>query len=138
MRIDHVAHPSHDPRETHRFYSGVLNLKLVEAYAGRELMLIYALPDGGSLVFSASRAGGSLPAENVPWERRHVGLTVPTRAEFDSWLQRLKDFAVPYQLIDDERIYFSDPDGLVLELEVTSEMRINPAARDILAQWQRH
>jgi catechol 2,3-dioxygenase-like lactoylglutathione lyase family enzyme len=101
------------------------------------LMLVYALPEGGSLVFSAARESGSSPAtDDVSWERRHVGLAVRTRAEFDHWLERLKDARVNYQLIDDERIYFADRDGLVLELEVASEVPDNPAALEILARWQ--
>src|SRR5512142_960983 len=49
MRIAHVAYPCHDPQETHRFYTRVLGLRLVQAYAGKQLLLVYALPDGGSL-----------------------------------------------------------------------------------------
>jgi catechol 2,3-dioxygenase-like lactoylglutathione lyase family enzyme len=135
MRIDHVAYTSRDPQATHRFYSEVLELELVQAYAGSELMLVYALPGGGSLVFSASRNGESNGVENVAWQRRHVGLTVATRAEFDRWLERLKRLEVRHQLMDDERVYFSDPDGLVLELEVACETASNPAAYDILARW---
>lgn len=137
MRIDHVAHPSRDPQATHRFYSEVLNLKLVQAYAGSELMLVYALPGGGNLVFSASRDDGKLSVENIAWERRHVGLTVATRAEFDYWLQRLRELGVEHQLVDNERIYFADPDGLVLELEVASEIPVNRAAPEVLARWNR-
>jgi len=137
MRIDHVAHPSRDPQATHRFYSQVLNLKLVQAYAGSELMLVYALTGGGNLVFSASRNRRSQPADDIPWEQRHVGLTVTTRTEFDYWLQRLQQLGVRHQVIENERIYFSDPDGLVLELEVGSEMPVNPAAPEVLARWKR-
>jgi catechol 2,3-dioxygenase-like lactoylglutathione lyase family enzyme len=135
MRIDHVAHPSRDPQATHRFYSEVLNLKLVQAYAGSELMLVYALPGGGSLVFSASRDRTPEAVGHIRWERRHVGLTVATRADFDEWLQRLKQLGVRHQVMENERIYFSDPDGLVLELEVASEMPTNPAASDVLTRW---
>ncbi|HEX7286822.1 MAG TPA: VOC family protein [Candidatus Angelobacter sp.] len=135
MRIDHVAHPSRDPQETHRFYHGVLGLELVQAYAGNELILVYALPSGGSLVFSASSDSDAATVENVPWERRHVGITVDSRAELDRWLERLKEHGVHHQFIDDERIYFADPDGLALELEVASPPTANPSAFAILARW---
>ena len=137
MRIDHVAHPSRDPHATHRFYHDVLGLKLAQAYAGKELLLIYALPGGGSLALATARDWTPAPADNTAWERSHVGLTVPTRAEFDAWLQRLKERAIPYRLIDDERLYFSDPDGLVLELEVAAPASVDPAADEILARWPR-
>ncbi len=135
MRIDHVAHPSQDPDATHRFYNELLNLQLVQAYAGPELMLVYRLPGGGSLTFSARRGDTHPPADGMAWERRHVGLTVPTRAEFDGWLQRLKERGVRHQLVDEERIYFADPDGLVLELEVASPASDDPTASEVLERW---
>lgn len=136
MRLDHVAHPTRDPQQTHRFYSQVMGLKLAQAYAGRELLLVYTLPEGGNLAFSASRDDLSSASTDLPWERHHVGLTLSTRAEFDSWLARLKQFSVPHQVIDDERIYFSDPDGMVLELEVESSTPVDPRAIDTLSRWQ--
>ncbi len=136
MRIDHVAHTSRDPHETHRFYSEILGLKLAQAYAGKDLMLVYALPDGGSLVFSASHDAAPDTPQDVSWQRRHVGLTLSTRAEFEQWLKRLKEHGVRHQLVEDERIYFADPDGLVLELEVASEMTVNPVASEVLLRWQ--
>jgi catechol 2,3-dioxygenase-like lactoylglutathione lyase family enzyme len=136
MRIDHVAHLCRDPQETHRFYNGVLGLELVQAYAGKELLLVYALPGGGSLVFSASRdSATTVAADLVPWERQHVGITVDNRAELDRWLERLREHGIHHQLIDDERVYFADPDGLVLELEVASSTPVNRAAFEILARW---
>src|SRR5512146_2701691 len=120
MRIDHVAHICHDPRATHRFYTDVLELQLIQAYAGKDLMLVYALPGGGSLVFSTRPEGGRARDDEPDWERRHVGLVVSTRAEFERWLRRLKKCGIRHRLVDDERVYFSDPDGVVLELEVAS------------------
>lgn len=136
MRIDHVAHTSSDPRATHRFYSEILGLTLAHAYAGQELMLVYALPDGGSLAFTASRETASKPPDRNEWQRSHVGLTVATRAEIEQWLARLKHHGVQHQLVDDERIYFADPDGLVLELEVASHIKVDPAASEVLFRWQ--
>lgn len=136
MRIDHVAHPSRDPYATHRFYSEVMGFELVQAYAGRELLLIYSLPDGGSLAFSASPEPVTLPQATMRWEESHVGLTLSSRAELEHWIKRLKEFSIPHQVIDDERLYFSDPNGLVLELEVECETPRNPAALEILAQWK--
>jgi catechol 2,3-dioxygenase-like lactoylglutathione lyase family enzyme len=135
MRIDHVAHLSRDPRETHRFYTEVMGFKLVQAYAGAELLLVYAVPGGGSLAFSASRQYTPDSPNQVTWERQHVGLTVVTRAEYETWLQRLKEFSVPHRVVDDERIYLADPDGLVLELEVESPMPVDPNASEILRRW---
>jgi catechol 2,3-dioxygenase-like lactoylglutathione lyase family enzyme len=136
MRLDHVAHSCQDPRETHKFYATLLGLKLVQAYAGKDLMLVYALPGEGSLVFTTRES--STPANNdaSDWERRHVGLTLDTRAEFDAWLHRLRECGIAHKLISDERVYFSDPNGLVLELEVAAPATFNAAAEEILANWR--
>ena len=137
MQIDHVARSTHSPHETHRFYTEVLGLRLTQAYAGEELMLVYEVPGGGSLVFTTQR-GGIRPGENeVNWHREHVGLAVATRAELEGWLRRLEQYGVPHELVADERVYFSDPDGLVLELEVACSTVIDPAAAEVLTRWRR-
>ncbi len=135
MRIDHIAHPTRNPRETHRFYTTVLSLKLAQAYAGKDLMLLYVLPGGGSLVFSTG-ASTEPRANDADWERRHVGITVETRAEFEQWVRRLEECGVRFRLVENERVYFADPDGLVLELEVAAPMEVNDRAAEILAQWR--
>jgi catechol 2,3-dioxygenase-like lactoylglutathione lyase family enzyme len=135
VQIDHVAYPCNDPRKTDQFYGTVLGFKLVQAYAGRSLLLIYALPDGGSLAFTASSHALIQPQSPADWECRHVGLTVDTREEFDHWLNRLNAFGVRHKVVADERIYFEDPDGFVLELEVASPLTINEAADDVLTHW---
>jgi catechol 2,3-dioxygenase-like lactoylglutathione lyase family enzyme len=135
MRLDHIAHPCRDPFATHRFYSEVMGLELVQALAGRELLLVYALPGGGNLVFSASPDSPSSAERDLPWERQHVGLILATRNELDQWIQKLKILNVAYRLIDNERVYFSDPNGLVVELEVAEPMARNRQAAEILARW---
>src|SRR5215471_13935855 len=99
MRIDHVAHRCENPQETHKFYTTVLGLKLVQAYASKELMLVYALSEEGNLVFTAS--GGMHTSDDAPdWEHQHVGLTLETRAEFDGWLRRFRQCGIRHKLVD--------------------------------------
>ncbi len=135
MRLDHVAHRCHDPLLTNRFYTSVLGLRLVQAYAGKDLLLVYDLPGGGRLAFMASShsqaAGGSM----VDWEQQHIGLTVGTTEEFERWLKRLNECGVPHKVIEGERVYFADPDGVVLELEVASPMTVNNKAPEVLVGW---
>jgi hypothetical protein len=38
-------------------------------------------------------------------------------------------------LVDDERVYFPDPDGLVIELEVGFEVDSDPEAEKVLERW---
>ena len=136
MRIDHVAHRCKNPDETHRFYTTVLGLKLVQAYAGKNLMLVYALPEEGNLVFTATGGDMHMGNDAADWEHQHVGLVLDTRAEFDNWVRRLKECGVRHKLVDDERVYFSDPNGLVLELEVASPATVNAGAARILTSWR--
>ena len=135
MQIDHVAHICRDPRRTHEFYAGVLGLNLTNTYAGEALMIMYALPGGGSLVFTTGERSMHTPPKD--WERQHVGLTVETRAEFDGWLQTLRKHGIECRVLDDERIYFSDPDGLILEIELASTNAPDPAAVEVLEAWLR-
>lgn len=136
MRLDHVAHPCRELQATHRFYSELLGLHLAQAYAGRDLLLVYALPGGGSLAFSISPNITSADAPNQ-WERQHVGLTVPNRSDLDRWLRRLEQHGVQYQLMDNERIYFADPNGLVIEIEVAAPVPSDPQASEVLERWLR-
>jgi len=64
-----------------------------------------------------------------------VGLTVATHTEMEQWIEKLKTLNVAYQLVDNERIYFSDPDGLVLEIEVDEPVARNLQAAEALARW---
>ena len=137
MRLDHVAYAIRDPAATHRFYSEVLGLPLSQAYAGDELMLIYDLPDGGSLVFSARRGETPRRAADETWTRQHVGLTLRSHDDFEAWVHRLERHGVRYQLIEDQRVYFADPDGRVIELEVALPHTTDPDALGKLKDWLR-
>ena len=64
-----------------------------------------------------------------------MGLTVATHTEMEQWIEKLKTLNVAYQLVDNERIYFSDPDGLVLEIEVDEPVARNLQAAEALARW---
>lgn len=135
MRLDHVAHLCRDARATHHFYTHVLGLELTQAYAGDELLLVYTLPGGGSLAFSASDKAAPPAVTAAAWERQHVGVTVQNRAEFERWLKRLSESGISHQLIEDERIYFADPNGLIIEIEVEAAAAPNPRAPEVLERW---
>jgi glyoxylase I family protein len=117
MRIDHVANVCRDADATARFYGELLGLPLTRfAHDGAE-MLQFALPGGGSLVFTARPDAPRAPTPDRDWQQRHIGLTV---ADLTPWLARLRAHAIRHQLVDDDRLYFADPDGHVLELEVAA------------------
>lgn len=120
MRIDHVANVCRDAAATTRFYGELLGLPPTRFEHDGADMLMFALPAGGALVFTVAGGGASAsaPTAERDWQHRHLGLTVATAAELDAWITRLRAHGVPHQWIDNERLYFADPDGLVLELEV--------------------
>lgn len=65
---------------------------------------VYQLPGDGSLVFSATKGEVRQHKDEEEWERRHVGPTVASRAEFDHWLRWLGENRIEYRVVDDERV----------------------------------
>src|SRR5437868_4664885 len=118
MRLDHVANVCRDAAATTRFYRELLGLPFSEHDHGGQHMLVFKLPAGGMLVFTVSDDAPPTPTDERDWLRRHIGLAVANAVELDAWLTRLRAHGIRHQLVDNERIYFADPDGLVLELEV--------------------
>ena len=118
MHIDHVANVCRDAAATTHFYRELLGLPLTEVDHGGQHMLVFKLPAGGMLVFTVSDDTPPPSTDERDWQRRHIGLTVANAAELDPWLTRLRAHGIRHQLVDNERIYFADPDGVVLELEV--------------------
>src|SRR5687767_13998321 len=94
LTLDHVAIPILDARASHRFYSEVLGLELVDAMSGDDwdgkpwLMMIYALPDGRQLALVAFR-GAKLAAEREG-DERHYAFAVATEEARVEWRTRLR------------------------------------------------
>jgi catechol 2,3-dioxygenase-like lactoylglutathione lyase family enzyme len=111
FRLDHVALRSHDVRATHHFYSEVLGLAVAFAFEWKDgLHWAYDLGGGHLLVFQSGDA-----------DERHVGLTVSTAEERDRWRKRFFERGIRMRIEDpgpQERLYVSDPDGVVLEIEM--------------------
>jgi catechol 2,3-dioxygenase-like lactoylglutathione lyase family enzyme len=118
MRLDHVALVCRDPAATTRFYGELLGLPLTRFDHDGADMLLFALPAGGTLVFTSQPDARPAPTPPRDWQRIHLGLTVASAAELDAWMTRLRTHQIRHELIDNERLYFPDPDGHVLELEV--------------------
>ena len=70
------------------------------------------------IVFTAQLDARPVPTADRDWQHRHVGLTVASAADLDAWMTRLRTHHIRHELIDNERLYFADPDGHILELEV--------------------
>lgn len=118
MRLDHVAFICRDTAATTRFYGELLGLPLTEFDHGGEPMLMFKLPAAGMLIFTVRPTARAITIDEREWQQRHIGLAVRTAAELDTWLTRLRAHSIHHTLVDEERVYFTDPDGHVLEIEI--------------------
>ena len=125
--LNHVALPCFDAAATHRFYTEVLGLRLVEAFSGRSaewgnrdyLAVSFALASGESLTFFALGNTKRPADDGLPRDIRHIALTVRSRAESDAWQRRLRAQGVDFWTEDHGgaiSIYVTDPNGHVIEL----------------------
>lgn len=128
LRVDHLAQPSFDARETHRFYTEVMGFRLLHAleaesepWGGRRFLLTcYAAPDG-TLVDFFQVEGIEPPGDDgLPRGIRHVAFSVASRGDLEAWRQRLRSRGVPFVGEDHgglhASLYFTDPNGVQLEL----------------------
>lgn len=124
MRLDHVVFPVRDPRATLRFYREVLQLPLIAAHTGEDwggfpwLMLIFGLPGGQEIVCVALSGAEAPDYGDLPPDARHYAIALSDASELDAWLARLEELSIDHwtELHGSRRsVYFSDPDGVVLE-----------------------
>lgn len=124
--IDHVAFPCFDVVATLRFWTEVMQLRVVDAtvgesepWGGRFLHLCFATPEGGAVSFFGL-AGLARPADDgLPEDIRHLALRLGSAAEVGAWKRRLEEHGVAVRVEDHggyASLYFSDPNGLVVEL----------------------
>jgi catechol 2,3-dioxygenase-like lactoylglutathione lyase family enzyme len=147
LRLDHLALPVYDAAATHRFYSEVLRLPLVEAVSGDDwggrpwLMMFFATGDTQRIALCALR-GASRPApDSLPADIRHYAFSVASRDEQAQWMARLRRNGIAYTEEDHGRqhsIYFSDPNGTLLEVTTppsTAQRGTDPRAEQLVRHW---
>ena len=145
--IDHVAHPSFDAAETHRFYTDVLGARLKTASSGqsatwhaRYLLAAYEL-EGAELDFFSLAGIVRPPPDGLPEDIRHVGIVVATAAELARMRARLDEHAVSYWVEhhdgdEGEHVYVRDPNGLLIEFSVAEPPYAGRAdAIDVVERW---
>lgn len=125
LSLDHVVFPVRDAARTLAFYRDVLELPLVQALTGDDwdgypwMMMIFGLDGGGELVTVALRGAPAPDYSGLPMDARHYGLAARSQGELDRWRERLGAAGVHYweeRHGDRGSLYFSDPDGVVLEV----------------------
>jgi catechol 2,3-dioxygenase-like lactoylglutathione lyase family enzyme len=141
LRLDHLALPVYDAAATHRFYSEVLQLPLVDAlsgddWGGRPWLMMFFGTGGTQLIALCALGGASRPGpDGLPADVRHYAFSVASRAEQGEWMARLRRHGVEYTEEDHGRqhsIYFSDPNDILLE--VTTPPSASPPGTDPRAE----
>ncbi len=151
--LNHVAYPTSDTAATVRFYTEVLGFRLVEAVRGTWdpdtgaerpfLHTFFAMGNGEIIAFfdldgAAPGAGDAMPR----WVR-HLALSVDSPETLAAWKTHLEARGVRVAgPIDHEgtwsSIYFSDPNGVTLELTHQSRALDDDDARravEMVAAW---
>jgi catechol 2,3-dioxygenase-like lactoylglutathione lyase family enzyme len=125
LHLDHVAIPVFDAEATHRFYAHTLGLPLIDAHSGEGwegkdwLMMIFGLGDDRQLAFFAFNGVKNPGIGSLPKDSRHYAFSVASRKEQDAWRVKLRAANVDFweeEHDDQTSIYFSDPNGHILEI----------------------
>jgi len=138
LRFDHLALPVYDAARTLHFYTEVLQLPLVDALSGDDwggkpwLMMFFGTGSGQLLALSALAGAQPPRPDGLPADVRHYAFSVSSGAEQEQWKERLRRHGVAFSEEDHGKqhsIYFSDPNGIVLEVTTPpSSAPLQPAA----------
>lgn len=133
--VDHLAHVTWKPRETHQFYTEAMRMPLVHAITATG-WVTEDYPDFVHFFFDMGRgnrlaffyffgiAEDAAPSDLMR-RSRHLAFNVDTEDELHQWRAWLKALGVrvthplAHELI--ESIYFNDPNGI--QLEITRPLR---------------
>jgi catechol 2,3-dioxygenase-like lactoylglutathione lyase family enzyme len=139
LRFDHFALPVYDAARTLHFYSEVLQLPLVDALSGDDwggkpwLMMFFGTGDGQLLALCALCGAQPPHPDGLPSDVRHYAFSVSSAAEQEKWKTRLREHGVAISEEDhgaQHSIYFSDPNGIVLEVTTpASKADLQPDAQ---------
>ena len=117
--VHHVALLCSDVEQTIRFYQELLGFPLVELFENRDYKgsthLFFDLGHDNTLAFFDFPDLGLKPYSEVLGGFHHVAISVD-QAQWDAARARLEVAGVPTQIESGISLYFSDPDGVRLEL----------------------
>lgn len=117
--VHHMALVCSDVEQTIRFYQELLGFPLVELFENRDYKgsthLFFDLGHDNSLAFFDFPDLGLGPYTEVLGGFHHLAISV-SREQWDAARQRLADAGVAMQIESEVSVYFSDPDGVRLEL----------------------
>jgi catechol 2,3-dioxygenase-like lactoylglutathione lyase family enzyme len=147
--MDHLAFPSFDAEETHRFYTEVMGFQLKTAMIGhseewddRQYLMTCFAAGGVEIHFFHLENLRRPRADGLPSDIRHVALSVESRKDFLFWKKRLAARGVPFWVEDQHgypSVYFADPNGIVFEINCQrhAPLRASAAvrARRAMRRW---
>jgi catechol 2,3-dioxygenase-like lactoylglutathione lyase family enzyme len=117
--VHHLALLCSDVERTIRFYQGLLGFPLVELFENRDYKgsthLFFDLGHDNTLAFFDFPGLDLGPYQEVLGGFHHLAISVD-RAQWDAAKQRLEEAGVPTHIESEISLYFSDPDGVRLEL----------------------
>ncbi|MGQ0836286.1 MAG: VOC family protein [Gammaproteobacteria bacterium] len=140
LSFDHFAIPVSDAGAALRFYSDVLGLTLVDAISGDDwggkpwLMMIFRAADDRQVALCALRGAKVRTRDELPADIRHFAFSAASEAEYSAWKRRLDT----HDHGEQRSIYFSDPDGTMLEITTpasSSADRPSATALAAIEQW---
>src|SRR5690606_5018409 len=153
MRLDHVAYRCKDAAETARFYTELLDMRLVAAVTDSHVQstkeycphihVFFAMEDGSCVAFFETPEEAPMGRDpNTPEWVQHLALEVKDRATLLAAKERLEAAGVKVIGPKDGHlcvsIYFFDPSGHRLELtnrKVVPEASTERDAHRILQRW---
>jgi catechol 2,3-dioxygenase-like lactoylglutathione lyase family enzyme len=117
--VHHIALLCSDVERTIRFYQGLLGFPLVELFENRDYKgsthLFFDIGHDNSLAFFDFPDLGLGPYQEVLGGFHHLAISVD-RAQWDAAKRRLEEAGVATHIESEISLYFSDPDGVRLEL----------------------
>lgn len=133
--IHHVTAMAGDPQVNLDFYAGLLGLRLVKKTVNFDAPDVYHLYYGdetgqpGSIMTFFPFGAGPYRGQIGNGQAAVTSFSIPSNA-LDFWIKRLDQYGVPRQeprsRFQETALYFTDPDGLGLEL-VANDLDTRPA-----------
>jgi catechol 2,3-dioxygenase-like lactoylglutathione lyase family enzyme len=117
--IHHTALMCSDVEQTIRFYQGVLEFPLTDLFGNRDYQgsthFFFDVGNGNLLAFFDFPGLDLGPYQEVLGGINHIAISV-TKEKWDYLRGKLDAAGVHYHIASKNSIYFSDPDGVRLEL----------------------
>ena len=117
--VHHMALMCTDVERTIRFYQGLLGFPLVEIFENRDYQgsthLFFDIGLDNCLAFFDFPGLDLGPYAEVVGGLHHLAISVD-QAQWDAARARLEVAGIPTQIESESSLYFSDPDGVRLEL----------------------